>query len=65
MAVSPNEAKRFVEYTESVQTPQVAPSYNDIISHSGENLNTSAKESSGKTRYSLADSALARESDGG
>ena len=56
MAVSPNEAKRFVEYTESVRTPQVAPSDTDIISHSGENVNTYAEENSGKTEHSLADS---------
>lgn len=60
MAVPSNEAKRFVEYTEPVRTPQVAPSDTNIISHTDENVNTIEKNNSDKTKYSLAGSALAR-----
>ncbi len=42
------------------ETTPTSPPSDNIISHSGENVNTSAKENSGKTRYSLANSALAR-----
>ena len=60
MAVSSDDGMQLFGYTEPARAPQKTTTDTDIISHSGENVNNSAEENSGKTRYSLADSALVR-----
>lgn len=42
------------------ETNLASPPSDNSISHSGENVNSTEKENSGKTEYSLANSALAR-----
>lgn len=60
MAVSSDDGMQLFGYTEPARAPQKTTTDTDIISHSGKNVNSSGKENSGKTEYSLANSALAR-----
>lgn len=56
MAVPSDDGKQLFGYTEPARAPQKTTTDSNIISHSGENVNTSAKENSGKSEHSLADS---------
>ena len=55
MAVSSDDGMQLFGYTEPARAPQNTTTDTDIISHSGENVNTSVEENSGKTEHSIAD----------